>query len=126
MGKQYANLAEKKNPWRDTQIRLTGACVATLDAYFMTDFLCAVRQRDWEYMVEYMKSLKLPPQQTSQNLCQFVVSGVDNDKEAAKMNYLSMIRSAKRRSESSRLILYQMLRFLMLLKQRLHPVWKLS
>lgn len=34
MGKQYANLAEKKNPWRDTQIRLTGACVATLDAYF--------------------------------------------------------------------------------------------
>ena len=97
MGKQYANLAEKKNPWRDTQIRLTGACVATLDAYFMTDFLCAVRQRDWEYMVEYMKSLKLPPQQTSQNLCQFVVSGVDNDKEAAKMNYLSMIRSAKKK-----------------------------
>ena len=96
-GKQYANLAEKKNPWRDTQIRLTGACVATLDAYFMTDFLCAVRQRDWEYMVEYMKSLKLPPQQTSQNLCQFVVSGVDNDKEAAKMNYLSMIRSAKKK-----------------------------
>lgn len=25
IGKQYANLAEKKNPWRDTQIRLTGA-----------------------------------------------------------------------------------------------------
>lgn len=32
IGKQYANLAEKKNPWRDTQIRLTGACAAVLDA----------------------------------------------------------------------------------------------
>lgn len=46
IGKQYANLAEKKNPWRDTQIRLTGACIATLDAYFMTDLLCAVRRKD--------------------------------------------------------------------------------
>lgn len=95
IGKQYANLAKKKNPWRDTQIRLTGACVAALDTYFMTDLLCAVRQKDWEDMVEYMKSIQLPPQKSSQNLCQFVVSGVDNDKEAAKMNYLSMIRSAK-------------------------------
>ncbi|MDO4453737.1 MAG: cardiolipin synthase [Eubacteriales bacterium] len=97
IGKQYANLAEKKNPWRDTQIRLTGACVATLDAYFLTDLLCAVRQRDWENMVTYMESLQLPPQRRSPNLCQFVVGGVDNNKEAVKMNYLSMIRSAKKK-----------------------------
>ena len=97
IGKQYANLAEKKNPWRDTQIRLTGACVTNLDAYFMTDFLCAVRQKDWEDMVKYMETLKLPPQHKSPNLCQFVVGGVDNDREAVKMNYLSMIRSAKKK-----------------------------
>ena len=97
VGKQYANLAQKKNPWRDTQIRLTGACVATLDGYFMTDLLCAVRQKDWEDMVGYMGSLRLPPQNRSQNLCQFVVGGVDNDREAVKMNYLSMIRSAKKK-----------------------------
>lgn len=97
IGKQYANLAEKKNPWRDTQIRLTGACVTNLDAYFMTDFLCAVRQKDWEDMVKYMENLKLPPQHKSPNLCQFVVGGVDNDREAVKMNYLSMIRSAKKK-----------------------------
>lgn len=97
IGKQYANLAEKKNPWRDTQIRLTGACTATLDAYFLTDFLCAVRQRDWEDMVKYMESIQLPLQKKSQDLCQFVVGGVDNDREAVKMNYLSMIRSAKKR-----------------------------
>lgn len=97
IGKQYANLAEKKNPWRDTQIRLTGACVATLDAYFMEDLLCAVRQKDWEDMVAHMESIQLPPQRRSPNLCQFVVGGVDNDKESVKMNYLSMIRSAKKK-----------------------------
>lgn len=97
IGKQYANLAQKKNPWRDTQIRLTGACVAHLDAYFMTDLLCAVRRKDWEAMVAYMESLRLPPQRPSPHLCQFVVGGVDTDKEAVKMNYLSMIRSAKKK-----------------------------
>ncbi len=95
IGKQYANLAEKKNPWRDTQIRLTGSCVATLDAYFMTDLLCTIRRKDWEDMIKHMESIKLPQQHRTPNLCQFVVGGVDNDKEAAKMNYLSMIRSAK-------------------------------
>ena len=95
IGKQYANLAEKKNPWRDTQVRLTGACVAALDAYFMTDLLCAVRRRDWEEMVSYLQSIRLPAQEKTRNLCQFVVGGVDNDKESVKMNYLSMIRSAK-------------------------------
>lgn len=90
-------MAEKKNPWRDTQIRLTGACTATLDAYFMTDFLCAVRRRDWEDMVKHMESIHLPQQRRSPNLCQFVVGGVDNDREAVKMNYLSMIRSAKKK-----------------------------
>lgn len=97
IGKQYANLVQKKNPWRDTQIRLTGACVAHLDAYFLTDLLCAVRRKDWEAMVAYMESLHLPPQRPSPHLCQFVVGGVDTDKEAVKMNYLSMIRSAKKK-----------------------------
>ena len=97
IGKQYANLAKKKNPWRDTQIRLTGACVAALDAYFLTDLLCAVRRKDWEDMVRYMESIQLPPQHRSPNLCQFVVGCVDNNKEAVKMNYLSMIRSAKKK-----------------------------
>ena len=48
-------------------------------------------------MVKYMETLKLPPQHKSPNLCQFVVGGVDNDREAVKMNYLSMIRSAKKK-----------------------------
>ena len=95
IGKQYANLGKKKTPWRDTQVRLTGACTALLDAHFMTDWLCAIRQRDWEATVSYMESLRLPAYEKTDRLCQFVIGGVDNDKEAVKMNYLSMIRSAK-------------------------------
>lgn len=97
IGKQYANLSKKKNPWRDTQIRLTGACTAILDGYFMTDFLCTVRRKDWEDMVKHMESIHIPQQRRTSNLCQFVVGGVDNDREAVKMNYLSMIRSAKKK-----------------------------
>ena len=97
IGRQYANLAEKKNPWRDTQVRLTGACVATLDGYFMADLLCAVRNRDWNDTVSYMQTIRLAPQHKTSNICQFVVGGVDTNKEAVKMNYLSMIRSAKKR-----------------------------
>ena len=95
IGKQYANLAAKKNPWRDTQVRLTGTCVSTLDGYFLADLLCSVQNRDWEDMVQYMESIRLPEQRKTTNICQFVVGGVDTDKEAVKMNYLSMIRSAR-------------------------------
>lgn len=60
IGKQYANLAEKKNPWRDTQIRLTGACIRSLDSYFLTDFLCTVRRKDWEDMVNHIETIDFP------------------------------------------------------------------
>ena len=97
IGKQYAGLAEKKTPWRDTQIRLTGPCVVTLDGYFLRDLLCAVHRRDWEKMIAYMESLRLPHPDRTPNLCQFITGGVDTNKEAVKMNYLSMIRSARKR-----------------------------
>ena len=97
IGKQYANLAKRKNPWRDTQIRLTGACVGALDSYFLTDFLCAVRRRSWNDTMSYIESISFPQYPKTDNLCQFVVGGVDTHKESVKMNYLSMIRSAKKR-----------------------------
>ena len=36
------------------------------------------------------------PSSSPEGLCQFIVGGVDNDREAVKMCYLSMIRSARR------------------------------
>ena len=97
IGKQYANLGKKKNPWRDTQIRMVGSgCSAVLDRYFLTDWLCAIRRRDWDETVRYVDSIPCAGHRQNENLCQFIVGGVDTNKESVKMCYLSMIRSAKR------------------------------
>lgn len=97
VGKKYANMAEKKKPWRDTQVRLTGACCEILTNYFLTDWLCAVRKRECgTYLAEIRKQEKTKFPAT-RNFCQFIVGGVDNSRESSKMVYLSMIRSAKRR-----------------------------
>lgn len=95
--KQYANMDEVKNPWRDTQIRLEGACTSILEQYFLTDWLCSIPHRDWKYTIHYMQNISFPSQKMTHACCQFIVGGVDTDKEAVKMCYLSMIRSAKER-----------------------------
>ena len=97
IGKQYANMHKKKNPWRDTQVRLTGACCQQLEDYFLTDWICAVKKKNWEETVEYVGDLKRPAYSHTGRLCQFIIGGVDNDRESVKMCYLSMIRSAKKR-----------------------------
>ncbi len=97
IGEQYANMAKVKNPWRDTQVRLTGACVGVLDQYFLTDWICSVKQRDWGNTVAYLSALTPLSCSPSPNLCQFIVGGADTNKESVKMCYLSMIRSARHR-----------------------------
>ena len=96
IGRQYANMAKVKNPWRDTQIRLDGECVNVLDEYFLTDWLCAVRQIHWEQAVSYVSSITAKTFEATDKLCQFVVGGADTNKESVKMCYLSMISSAKK------------------------------
>ena len=97
IGKQYANMDKVKTPWRDTQVRLTGECAASLEDYFLSDWLCAVKRRDWESAAEYSESIKRPKYGFNKdNLCQFIIGGVDTDRESVKMCYLSMIRSAKK------------------------------
>lgn len=95
VGKQYANMHVKKTPWRDTQVRMEGNCCAVLEDYFLTDWLCAVPRKNWNQAVSYLESIKRPQFEQGNQLCQFIVGGVDNSKEAVKMCYLSMIRSAK-------------------------------
>ncbi len=97
IGKKYANLDKVKTPWRDTQVRMVGPCAQVLDEYFLTDWLCAVRRRDWDGAVAYVDSIHPRTDGQNANLCQFIVGGVDTDKESVKMCYLSMIRSAKKR-----------------------------
>ena len=97
IGKQYANMAKKKNPWRDTQVRLTGDCVQILLQYFLQDWLCAVKKNEVDSVIEKIQSIAVPVRTSNQNLCQFIVGGVNTNKESVKMVYLSMIRSAKNR-----------------------------
>ena len=97
IGKQYANLDRVKHPWRDTQIRLVGACTSVLNTYFLTDWLCSIQRKDWQHTISYMETMQAEQYERTSDLCQFIAGGVDTDKEAVKMCYLSMIRSAKRR-----------------------------
>ena len=97
IGKQYANLAEKKNPWRDTQVRLTGNCADSLTSYFLDDWICSVKRKDYEDTLKLIENFHQRPTNWNNNFCQFIVGGVDTDKESIKMCYLSMIRSAKKK-----------------------------
>lgn len=97
IGKQYANMDKVKNPWRDTQIRLEGACTSILETYFVKDWLCSIKRGDWKHTISYIRQIKPKDYKASHSLCQFIAGGVDTDKEAVKMCYLSMIRSAKKR-----------------------------
>ncbi|MEG1615034.1 MAG: cardiolipin synthase [Oscillospiraceae bacterium] len=95
VGEQYANLAKVKTPWRDTQIRLTGTCLAMLEYYFWTDWICAMKRKQIPQKIESLKKTFERIEEVGNKPCQFVIGGVDTDKESVKMCYLSMIRSAK-------------------------------
>ena len=96
IGKKYINMGKKKNPWRDTQVRLTGSCSNILDTYFLTDWLCSVKRRKLNETVKYVNELNHATNIVNKNICQFICGGVETNKEAIKMCYLSMIRSAKK------------------------------
>ena len=95
IGKQYANMHKRKNPWRDTQVRMTGRATSILDSYFMNDWLCGTTNKIFNETIPYLKKIKPLSYKNTDNICQFVIGGVDNDLESVKMCYLSMIRSAK-------------------------------
>ena len=97
IGKQYANMAKVKNPWRDTQVRLIGQCSVILDEYFLTDWLCSIRKKNCNDVLAYIGTINIEKKPLNNNYCQFIVGGADTNKESVKMCYLSMIRSAKKR-----------------------------
>lgn len=95
IGKQYANRAKVKNPWRDTQVRLTGACVAVLENHVNMDTICTMNDKEDKRFRDACSIVPIPNTGDFSNMCQFMVGGIDDDKESIKMCYLSMIRSAK-------------------------------
>lgn len=94
IGKQYANMDKKKNPWRDTQVRIVGASTLVLDEYFENDYLCATSVKS--YFKTFPKDRKVPKFKKTNNYAEFIIGGVDTSKEKIKMTYLNMIRNAKK------------------------------
>ena len=96
IGKQYANFHKVKNPWRDTQIRLTGQCAQVLESCFIEDWFCAVKNKELKQAQQMADRVFASDFRRGIYPCQIVMGGVDTEKEAVKMCYLSMMRSAKK------------------------------
>ena len=96
IGNKYINRSKKKNPWRDTQVRLIGSSALILDEYFLTDWLCSIRRKYFKDTIKFIDSIPDRENKLNDNVCQFIVGGVETNKESVKMCYLSMIRSAKK------------------------------
>lgn len=94
IGRQYADLAKAKSPWRDTQIRLTGACVGVLENYINLDTVCSMNKKEYSELSQNCKIKEIKIENNFSNACQFVMGGADSDKECIKMCYLSMMRNA--------------------------------
>lgn len=95
IGKQYADMGKIKNPWRDTQIRLTGSCVKVLENYVNTDTILTMNEKRFRKYNSFCPEIDLDENICPDKLCQFVTGGVSDNLESIKMSYLSMIRSAK-------------------------------
>ncbi len=95
IGTRYCNAEKKKSPWRDTQIRLTGACVSVLENYVNLDTVCSMRDKEYKAFGAACRIRNPKTPQSFSAPCQFIIGGADTDKESIKMCYLSMIRNAQ-------------------------------
>ena len=95
IGKKYANLSKNKKPWRDTQIRIVGDCVNIIQYYFLYDWFCASKYKEFDIANDNL-SFYFKDNNIDDILpCQVVIGGVDTDKEYISMSYLKTISSAK-------------------------------
>ena len=96
IGIQYADMHKKKTPWRDTQVKLEGHATSILNNFIINDIRIALTDKKWDQLLPIIKKFKPVKYKNTSNLCQFIESGIENDKESIKMCYLSMIRNAKK------------------------------
>ncbi|UMZ73789.1 cardiolipin synthase [Natranaerofaba carboxydovora] len=91
---RYMGKHKKKNPWRDTHLRVTGSAVLSLQFYFI---------RDWSRIVpsllndipksEIEEYLPLPKEKGNIGM-QIVISGVGPEEERVKLGFINMITHA--------------------------------
>lgn len=97
IGRKYVNANPRKRPWRDTQVRIQGEAVYSLQYYFLYDWLYANKANKSGITEDSVTPL-FPENTIAEPLaCQVIGSGVDTDQENMKMVYLRLITSARKR-----------------------------
>lgn len=97
IGEQYANGHKRKNPWRDTHVRLLGESVGILQYYFIKDWFYLSREGNVQIDVENLKKY-FKYKETKEILpIQILTSGVESKESNIKMAYCKMINTAKKR-----------------------------
>ena len=85
-------------PPRDTQVRLTGDCVQSLQYYFLQDWARLYKHSGTDIKVEDIQNYFPDPEETGDNLpVQIVASGPSVNSQSIRMGYLKMINSATER-----------------------------
>ncbi|MDC7218561.1 MAG: cardiolipin synthase [Spirochaetales bacterium] len=88
VGQEYIDGGRRFDCWRDTQMRLTGGCIALLDSVFLAD---------WANCTKGEILYPDPPPQVKERgpyPLQIAVSGPDSDWFSVKLAYLSLIANA--------------------------------
>ena len=95
IGDAYMGLHHRKTPWRDTHLKVTGSSVASLQTLFIIDYVYVKNNVD---LVDQFRNKKYFPSPIENgNLgVQVVSSGPDDDLEAIKRAFMSMISTAKK------------------------------
>ena len=96
IGKRFQNEDTVKTPWRDTQVRLTGAAASDLELYFLADWFVTIPKKWLPDAEKTADDYFLHRQTAGEHPCQFVTGGPTSSRESIKMTYLTLIRSARR------------------------------
>ncbi len=94
LGMEYMG-KKKITPWRDSHIKLTGACVNLLQIRFLLDWMFSCEETLPE--ANRLKEFFPPADLSGTSGVQIVSGGPDSDGESIKYGYLKMINSAHQR-----------------------------
>ncbi len=93
IGKEYIGLDDKFGYWRDTHLRMEGACVSDLQMRFILDWNYAARSN---LLNEEERYFRLPEEKLGSSQIQIISSGPDSNLQNVRNNYLRLINKAEK------------------------------
>lgn len=98
IGEKYIGRMKSKSPWRDTQIRMQGDAVYSLQYHFLYDWLYANTMKNPGISPNEFDAL-FPEHGVKNRLyCQILASGVDTERQNVKLSYIRMLSSAREKA----------------------------